>query len=102
MPRNIDCIVSNSSVDITWITPESKCKVTGFNVTWRYDNLWNSNLSSTSFKKLEIRESFSIEDAIPYSRYSVQITTLVLQQAGINPAECLAETPPKSMLQSLS
>ena len=95
MPQNISCSSSDSSVDITWQTPDTKCSISGFDVTWNYNVLWR-NESGSGDEKLEGVNSFSVQEIIPYTEYSVQVATLVVGQRGDEFARCSVETPEKS------
>ena len=95
MPVDVSCSASHSSVDITWQAPDTKCVITGFDVTWDYDILWSNNDSKAGSETVQDNH-YSIKKVIPYFDYFVQVTTLVEDLSGIEYAECTAETPQES------
>ena len=99
-PEKLSCSATNSSVDITWQVPDTRCEITGFEVNWGYSILWNSYQSTPANEILGVEDTFSIEDTIPYSDYSVEVSTLVVDFSGVEYASCSVTTPEESKPKS--
>ena len=95
MPVGISCSATNSSIDVTWENPDTECLISGFNVAWKYNVLWNNNETTQGTETLKVNQ-YSIEEAIPYTEYSVRVITLVMGVAGDDYTNCSAVTPQKS------
>ena len=95
-PENISCSASKASIDITWETPDADCTITGFEVTWDFNILWSNSDSVPETEEIDEVNNFTIENCIPYTEYFIEVTTLVLNQSGKEPARCSVITPEDS------